>query len=149
MVDNKKIVFLFTEDNAGHAMLMRKNLNQISQQHEIHFVENGRDAIDFLLRAGKFENLIIPDSLPTFLFLDISLPVMDGFEVLKVVRSNKKISHTPIIILTTSKSQKEINLCYELGCNLFFSKPINYEEFCQLLHQVINLLLQVECPQRA
>jgi len=145
--DTKNAIILITEDNPGHVLLFKKNLERLQIDARIHFVDNGKSAVDFLMRRGEHSAIFFGET-PVYLILDLSLPQMDGFEVLKEVRSHPQTCKIPVIIFTTSNTQKEVDRCYELGCNLFFRKPVDYENFSKLIQQIILLASQAECPTR-
>jgi CheY-like chemotaxis protein len=141
---NPNTTILIAEDEEGHAVLVKKNL-QIAgiQNPSIHFF-NGEKLMDFF--HGK-------DSVHTFnpeakyiLLLDIRMPVMEGNEVLREIKANPLTRRIPVIIVTTSDDQKEIERCYHLGCNLYIVKPVDYAKFAETIQHVGHILQKIEIP---
>ena len=134
-------IFL-VEDNPDHALLIRQGLSE--KGLEITHFSDGISALDFFKKEHPSEEL------PAFVLLDLKLPGVDGFEVLRQIRSHPKFRLIPVIILTTSKYQPEINRAYELGASGFITKS---EEFSDLLAKLASAknywLKTVELPRLA
>ena len=84
--------------------------------------------IDFLLKNEKYDELSLDSSL---IMLDLNLPILDGYDILKILKTNKKTKKIPIIVLTTTERPEEIKRCYELGANIYLTKPIDYKKFIE------------------
>lgn len=136
---------LIVDDEPGHARLIEKNLRRSGISNQIIKLENGKLALDYIFREGEFENR--ESRAPLFMLLDLNMPVMDGFQVLKRLKQDDKAKHIPIVILTTAENQHEIEKCYKLGCNIFISKPIEYDEFADAMRKVGLFLSVVRLPQ--
>ena len=138
------VSILLVEDDVGHADLVMWNFEKAGIDTPIYRVENGQKALDLLLKRGEYaevKNIPSPDNI--VMFLDINMPVMDGYEVIKAVRSNELTRLIPIIMLTTAEDKHEVTKCYELGCNLFLKKPVEHgllKDMIQQLGAVLNLL---------
>ena len=138
----KPIKILLVEDDPGHALLIKKNLRRAGITAEIIFINNGQSALDYLdansCEQGKYDLLIL---------LDLNLPVLNGFEVLERIKSDGRTKKIPVIILTTTDVPQEIARCYELGCNIFITKPVQYDEFCIAISNLGLLLSILKFPQ--
>jgi len=113
------------EDDPGDVFLIREALKSSSLDFSLHHVDNGEKALDFLHHRGPFRDAAIPD----LILLDLNLPRVNGVEVLRDVKSVPELSSIPVIVLTTSKSEADANLCRQLGASEFVSKAPSYEEF--------------------
>lgn len=141
------MIIYMVEDDAGHAQLIQKNLRRAGISNDIRHFDNGRDALDcFLdpngdcaLRAGE----------QALILLDLNLPQVDGYEVLRQLKGNEATRGIPVIILTTTDNPREIERCYELGCNVYITKPVDYESFADAIRKLGLMLAVVKLPQSA
>ncbi len=140
MENHKRITILLAEDDLGHAKLIQKNLKRAGINNPIVHVDDGQKAVDFLFGEGEYKDQTHPT--PLLVLLDLNMPVLDGQQVLKRMKENEKTQRIPVIILTTTSTAREVKLCYDLGCNLFISKPVEYEEFCEAIKK-LGLLLEI------
>lgn len=132
---------MLAEDDPGHAALISKNLRRANIINDIVHVADGQAALDYL-----FAN---PDSARTLLvLLDLNMPVLDGYQVLTRMKSDERTKRIPVIILTTTDDQREVSKCYDLGCNVYITKPVDYESFCQAIGQLQLFLSVVTIPGR-
>jgi len=129
-----KQTILVVDDNYGHAKLIMKNLRRSGLKNKMVHADNGKKALDYILGQGKFKGEEHVDDV--IMLLDLNMPVMDGFQVLEYVRRNSKIKHIPIIVLSTTDDKNEIKKCYNMGCNMFITKPIDYEEFEETIRKL-------------
>lgn len=136
--DNITIVMI--EDDEGHARLIQKNLRRAGIMNEIVWLKNGTEALAY------FHGGIVRDHDKTLILLDLNLPEIDGFEVLERLKNEESTKMIPVIILTTTSNQKEIDRCYELGCNIYITKPVDYQEFSQALAKLGMMLAVVKVP---
>jgi two-component system response regulator len=123
---------LLVEDDAGDVVLARESLSNLQVPLELSVVRDGVEAMYFLRREGAYIDAIRPD----FVILDLNLPRMDGWAVLRSVKSDERFKSIPVIVLTTSKSDVDIRAAYQLGANCFISKPpglVGYEAAMQRL----------------
>jgi CheY-like chemotaxis protein len=141
--DNSEIFSLIMiEDDEGHAHLIEKNLRRAGIGNPLLHLSDGNQAIQYF-----FEN----DRLPLrhdkmLILLDLNLPGIDGYEILKRLKSDAHTRIIPIIILTTTSDQKEIDRCYQLGCNVYMTKPVEYEQFSAAIRQLGLMLAVVKIP---
>ena len=131
MEGRRPIDILLVEDNADHAALTMRALRDGNMLNEISWVKDGQEAVDFLDRAGRYATA--PAPRPGLILLDIRLPKLDGHEVLRHIKSDPMLRTIPVIILTTSERDDEINACYEAGVNSYVSKPVKFADFVQTI----------------
>lgn len=130
-------VILLVEDEPDHADLIKKALKDNGHLiNEIFWVDNGEDALHFLRKTGKFENKNLPH--PGLVLLDIKLPIKNGFEVLKEIKSDDKIKHIPVVVLTTSSNGDDVHKALELGANDYIVKPVNFSDFVKKVAKIGN-----------
>ena len=131
---------LLVEDDPGHARLIEKNLRRAGITEEIVFFADGLSVLSYLTEGGKTG----PGRL--IILLDLNLPGLDGYQVLGRIKADERTKKIPVIIHTTTDMPQEIARCYELGCNLFITKPVQYDEFCRAIHNLGQLLSIAQVP---
>jgi CheY-like chemotaxis protein len=129
---------LLVEDDPGHARLIERNLRRAGIKNVIMVIDNGQSAVDYL--QAYSDNRETEESL--LVLLDLNLPVLDGYQVLKMIKSTEATRKTPVIVLTTTDLPQEVARCYELGCNIFVTKPVQYDDFCAAVHN-LGLILSI------
>lgn len=135
------VTILLVEDDPGHAKLIMRNLQRANVTNNlIHFL-NGKDVLEFLQSETLRQTYYL-------MLLDLNMPVMDGYQVLEQMKNNSSTQRIPIIILTTTDDQREVNRCYDLGCNVFLTKPIDPDLFSQAIHKLGLLLSIVTIPEK-
>jgi len=147
MLNNNSIehvTLVLIEDDPGHARLIEKNLRRANITNSIIILDDGQKAVDFLFCQGEYIGKELPSQL--LVLLDLNLPVLDGYEVLKRMKSNPHLKSIPVIILTTTDDPHEIAHCYELGCNVYVTKPVNYDQFSQAVMNLGLFLSVVKIP---
>ncbi len=142
LIDKNEVTILIAEDVEGHAMLIEENLKTAGVSNKIMHFYNGEEVYDF------FKKNII-DSAPRedcsyLLLLDIKMPKMDGFELLKFMKSHPKLKTMPVIMLTTTDDPHEIHKCYELGCNAYITKPVEIKSFIDTLKRLGLFILIIK-----
>jgi CheY-like chemotaxis protein len=125
---------LLVDDSQNDIQLMKTVLEEAHLGNEIIVAEDGEEALDFLYKRGKFANDKSDD--PVFILLDIKMPMLNGIEVLKIIRSDTKFNKIPIIMLTSSNDSHDIQDCYDNGANSFVVKPININEFIGVIKNI-------------
>lgn len=138
------VTIIMIEDDPGHATLIEKNLRRAGISNRIIPIDNGRKAIEFFTSSGAYANQKLPESM--LILLDLNLPEVDGFEILKRLKSSPATNLIPIIILTTTDNPREIERAYELGCNIYVAKPIVYDNFAESIRKLGLMLSVVEVP---
>jgi CheY-like chemotaxis protein len=139
-----EVTILLAEDDPGHARLIEKNLRRANISNQIVVVPDGQEAVDYL-----FSNHANGEcSLPLLVLLDLNLPVLDGYQVLQRMKANEHLKRIPVVILTTTDDPREVARCYDLGCNVYVTKPVDYEHFCEAIRQLGLFLSVVTIPYR-
>lgn len=117
---------LIIEDNPDDGLLTMRALKKLNYTN-IKLVENGSQALGYLYNDDHVEeSKHLP---PDLILLDLNLPIIDGFTILKKIRSSKSTKHTPVIVLTSSGEEKDIKQSYDLGANSYIQKPVDFIEF--------------------
>jgi CheY-like chemotaxis protein len=122
---------LLVEDNEGDIFLTTEAFENSKVQTELTVVRDGKAAIDFLKKEGEYATAKDADML----LLDLNLPKRNGFEVLQFVKQNTKLNHIPVIILSTSSAERDINKCYENYANCYITKPVDIENLFSIISQ--------------
>jgi CheY-like chemotaxis protein len=136
----QEVNILLVEDDPGHARLIEKNLRRANITNEVTTVGDGQEALDYLFGEGEYAGNERPS--PLLVLLDLNLPVLDGYQVLQRMKADERTKRIPVIVLTTTDDAREVARCYELGCNVYITKPVEYERFCEAI-QKFGLLLSV------
>ncbi len=146
-MENKKTKkILLVEDNPDDVDLTLRALQKNNIMNEVIVVNDGAEAMDFLLCRGKYKDYG-PKCAPTVILLDLKLPKMNGHEVLKQIRSNPKTELIPVVILTSSLEEEDIVKGYKLGANSYIRKPIDFQQFMQAVQSLgLYWLLLNETP---
>ena len=143
----KSLHILLVEDSHDDEELMIHAFKQSKIANRIDVVRDGPEALDYLLVRGKYAGLK-GHTLPAVVLLDINLPKIDGLEVLRQVRANRKTRHLPVVMLTSSSQQEDMLRSYDLGANSFVRKPVEFDTFVEAVRnlQVYWLILN-EIPE--
>ncbi len=140
------LTILLAEDDEGHAELIRLNLERAHVINEIVHVLDGQQALDYIRREGRHADR--PQG-PLIAVLDIKMPVLDGVETLRQLKADARTAIIPVIMLTTTEDPREVEHCYQLGCNIYITKPVEYERFCEALRELGMFLQFVAVPDEA
>jgi CheY-like chemotaxis protein len=140
MKNFRELVILIAEDDDGHAELIKEGLVDSGVNNEIIRFANGEEVWSFLSRHHKDRNRDLRKSY--LLLLDIRMPKMDGIEVLKRIKEDHEIKDIPVIMLTTTDDPREVEECYQLGCNIYVTKPVDFMKFTETLKR-LGLFIQV------
>jgi CheY-like chemotaxis protein len=143
--NSQSITILLAEDDDGHAYLVEHNLRDAGFTNEFVHVSDGQAALDFIACEGPYSNR--PTGLPLLLLLDINMPRVDGVEVLRRLREDPRTANLPVIILTTTDDPREVRRCYELGCNNYVTKPVEYDRFVEAIRRLGLFLTIVQIPR--
>jgi len=145
--DQVPVTVLLVEDDPGHTILIQKNLRRGGFPGDIMTVDNGGKAVDFILRKGEFAG--DDRSASVVILLDLNLPVLDGYQVLNILKREAATRHIPVIMLTTTDNPPEVKRCYDLGCNMYVTKPVEYEKFTETIRNLGAFLSIVRVPAAA
>ncbi len=126
---------LLVEDNEDDIFLTVRALKQNRILNNIEIVKDGEEALDFLFKRGKYINRLKND-LPILILLDLKLPKLDGIEVLKEIKSDSTTRVIPVVVLTTSDEEIDIFNCYNCGVNSYIKKPVDFEQFANVVKQL-------------
>lgn len=137
-MNNDKIVnILLVEDSYSDAYLTQETLSESSIPHQIHWVKNGVEAIDFLKRQGDYTKAPRPD----LILLDLNLPKKNGREVLSQIKKDENLKTIPAIVLTTSTDEQDILGSYQLQANCYLVKPLQLKDFIALIESIDSFWL--------
>jgi len=143
MNSHQTVGIVMIEDDEGHARLIEKNIRRAGISNDIRHFVDGTTALDYLLNAhdGPANNG------PCMVLLDLNLPDMSGTTILEKIKSDPKLHRTPVVVLTTTDDKVEIQRCYDLGCNVYITKPVNYESFADAIRQLGLFLAVIQVPE--
>ena len=125
-------VILMAEDDADDRLLLKDALDECKWDVDMRFVENGEELLDYLLRRGKYAQ-VAHCPRPGLILLDLNMPRKDGREVLREIKANAELRKIPVVVLTTSRADTDIERIYELGANSFISKPVQFDGLVNLM----------------
>ena len=143
--EGKPVSIIMIEDDEGHARLIEKNVRRAGVNNPITPFTNGTDALNYLLgpdgsgEASARRHLLI--------LLDLNLPDMTGVAILEKVKSNAHLKRSPVVVLTTTDDQREIQRCYDLGANVYITKPVDYEGFANAIRQLGLFFSVMQVPE--
>lgn len=132
--NGKEVTIVMVEDDDGHARLIEKNVRRAGVKNEIVPFTDGKSALDYLL--GEDRSGEVSSDRYLLVLLDLNLPDMSGTEILEKLKSNEYTKRMPIVILTTTDDESEIKKCYDLGANVYITKPVDYEGFANAIRQL-------------
>lgn len=141
-----ELTILLAEDDPGHAALIVKNLRRARIANPIVTVPDGQAAVDYLF--GREADAAIGQP-PVLVLLDLNMPVLDGYQVLARLRADDRTCHIPVVVLTSTDDPREVNRCYALGCNVYVTKPVDYERFAEAIQKLGLFLSVVALPNRS
>src|SRR5262245_6015030 len=142
-----RMMILLAEDDDGHASLIRRNLQRAGVINEITHVRDGQEALDFLRGRGAYAGTAPP--APMLLLLDINMPRVNGVDVLREVKRHPATALIPVIMLTTTDDPREVQRCYELGCSVYLTKPVQYADFVEAIKRLGLFLEIIKAPPAA
>ncbi len=140
------LTILLAEDDEGHAELIRLNLERARVLVEVVHVTDGQEALAYIRRQGRYADR---RQGPLIAVLDIKMPVLDGVETLRQLKADARTAIIPVIMLTTTADPREVEHCCQLGCNLYVTKPVDHEQFCEALRELGMFLQFVAVPDEA
>jgi len=133
------VTILMAEDDDGHARLVQERFESVGVSNPIVRFRDGQQTWDFLSGAAKPG---VESGKGYLLLLDIRMPGLDGVEVLRRVKQDARLKSMPVIMLTTTDDPKEISVCYELGCNNYLTKPVEFDRFAEVIKR-LGLFLSI------
>ena len=144
MARNEEVTILLVEDDPGHARLIEKNLHRSGVTNEIVIAGDGQQGLDYLF--GEGEHAGSGRATPLLVLLDLNMPGIDGFQVLERMKADERARRIPVIVLTTTDDRREVQRCYELGCNVYITKPVDYVQFSEAIRKLGLFLSIVRVP---
>jgi CheY-like chemotaxis protein len=130
---------LLIEDNMGDVLLTKEALKELPDKHQLHVVKDGEEALSYLRGEGDFINRADPD----IIFLDLNLPRKDGREVLAEIKNDEQFRRIPVMVLTTSEARVDIDICYNLHANCFITKPVDINEYIDVIKGIDDFWFKI------
>ncbi|RQH07382.1 response regulator [Paraburkholderia dinghuensis] len=152
MTDGERVSIVLIEDDDGHATLVQRNLRRSGISNGFVRFSDGQQALDYFFGSPGADSSVAPDvpsreDLANFVvLLDLRMPRVDGFEVLRRLKADPVTAAVPVIVLTTTDDPREIERCYELGCNVYITKPVEYGAFIEAVRRLGFFLQVVKLP---
>jgi CheY-like chemotaxis protein len=142
------IVILIAEDDPDDRMLTIRALEQNRLANDIKWVEDGEELMDYLHRRGRYEDGARAPR-PGLILLDLNMPRMDGREALQAIKADPDLRRIPVVVLTTSRAERDVVQSYDLGVNAFVTKPVTFEALAEALRVLGNFWFEiVKLPPR-
>lgn len=139
---NKPVTIIMIEDDAGHARLIERNIRRAGVTNEIIHHADGTSARAYFEMLRKQP----ADATPILVLLDLNLPDVSGIDILEYLKGDGHLRLAPVIVLTTTDDQSEIKRCYDLGCNVYITKPVDYEQFATAIRQLGLFFSVIKIP---
>ena len=128
------VSIVMIEDDEGHATLIERNIRRAGVNNPITPFTSGTAALEYLMGEDGSGSVHSGSSL--LILLDLNLPDMMGVDILAKVKNNQHLKRSPVVVLTTTDDQREIQRCYDLGANVYITKPVDYEGFANAIRQL-------------
>ncbi len=128
----KPVHILLAEDNEGDILLTKEAMADSGFAVNLSVVKDGKEAIAFMMQEGRYADRVLPD----LLLLDVNLPKKNGHEVLRYIKANTLLKHTPVIMLSTSSAANDINLSYQNYANCYITKPAEVSGFFEIIDAI-------------
>jgi CheY-like chemotaxis protein len=139
------VTIVLIEDDPGHARLIEKNVRRAGVNNEIIPFTDGTSALAFLFGRGSGGERTASAAL--LVLLDLNLPDMSGIDILRQIKEDEHLKRVPVVVLTTTDDKLEIQRCYDLGCNVYITKPVDYEGFASAIRQLGLFLAVIQVPE--
>ena len=141
-----QVDILLVEDNADDAELTIRELKKHNMANNLFHVKDGAEALDFIFATGQYEPTRNIDNSPRVVLLDIQMPKVNGIETLQKIKADERTRATPVVMLTSSKEDPDIQRCYSLGANSYIVKPVNFEGFADAIKNLGFYWLLINQP---
>ncbi|MEN6291301.1 MAG: response regulator [Methanobacterium sp.] len=126
-----EVEILLVEDNETDAELTIRALKRNNLANKLVWAKDGAEALDFIFGEGEYSERDIEKGLPRLILLDLRMPKVDGLEVLQAIKADERTKMIPVVVLTSSKEDRDIVESYELGVNSYVSKPVEFDAFTE------------------
>jgi len=143
--DARPVTIVMIEDDEGHARLIEKNIRRAGVNNEIVPFSNGTEALAHLFGVDGSGEVSAGRHL--LILLDLNLPDMTGVDILARIKGNAHLKRSPVVVLTTTDDSREIQRCYDLGANVYITKPVNYEGFANAIRQLGLFFSVIQVPE--
>jgi CheY-like chemotaxis protein len=143
VTNQQPVTIVMVEDDEGHARLIEKNIRRAGISNEIRHFLDGTSALNFLFTDERGPNV----NGPALVLLDLNLPDMSGTAILERLKNDAQLRRLPVVVLTTTDDKVEIQRCYDLGCNVYITKPVDYEAFASAIRQLGLFLSVMQVPE--
>jgi CheY-like chemotaxis protein len=140
VLENRSVTIVIVEDDPGYTTLIEKNLRRGGIDNPIETFANGQAVLDYLKTREDYA------TNHYLLLLDLNMPVMNGLELLRSLKQDNDLCNIPVIVLTSSDDQREINECYNLGCNLYLPKPAEFHQFFEVIRELGLMIGLIDTP---
>ncbi len=143
MQNQESVSIILVEDDDGHATLVEKNLRRAGIVNGFMRLKDGQEALDYFFGDAAAQAMALQNPV---VLLDVNMPRVDGVEVLRRLKAAAATAALPVIMLTTTDDPREIERCYEFGCNVYVTKPVEYEAFIEAVRRLGFFLQVVKLP---
>ena len=141
------VTIIMIEDDEGHARLIERNIRRSGVNNDILPFTNGTAAVSYLF--GRDGTGLEHKGRALLILLDLNLPDMTGIDILRLVKENRYLKTAPVVVLTTTDDSQEIKRCYDLGCNVYITKPVNYDSFANAIRHLGLFFSIIQVPPAA
>ncbi|NUU01455.1 response regulator [Herbaspirillum robiniae] len=145
MATEHSVNILLVEDDDGHALLVEKNLRRAGLVNGFLRLKDGQEALDYFFKGEGSRS----DMQQVVVLLDVNMPKVTGIEVLRQIKQDATTTSIPVIMLTTTDDPREIERCYEYGCNVYITKPVEYDDFIEAVRRLGFFLQVVKLPMNS
>jgi CheY-like chemotaxis protein len=143
MTQEQPVTIIMIEDDEGHAKLIERNIRRAGIHNAIRHFVDGTSAMEYIFDHGEGP----AQNGPALILLDLNLPDMSGIDILVKLKADARLKRTPVVVLTTTDDKVEIQRCYDAGCNVYITKPVNYESFADAIRQLGLFLSVIQVPE--
>ena len=141
-------LILIIDDSYADFKIMKRSFSKAGLNNHILHIDNGEEALDYVLNRGKYEDKE-SYSRPGIILLDLNMPTMNGKEVLKELKENPHTRRIPVVVLTTSSDEKDIDACYDFGANSYIVKPVSASGFYDAMKTLRDYWIEIAIVSRS
>lgn len=142
VVQGRPVIILLVEDDEGDQELTRRAMMHGKIKNDLHIVENGEEALEYLLGRGAYQHRE-KYPLPDLILLDLNIPRLDGKQVLKAIQGDAALRRIPVVILTTSYQESDVQQAYEMGAKSYIVKPVDIDQFTRVVQAIEEYWFQI------